>query len=170
MNSYVILRMYSVSTNVNELMLLTVNPASAYHVVGSINGIIMLDTGAAVSLINEDTWNKLADLTVKPLSKWNGCQLLGVEGTPIPVVGVAYVEVFFSGVNVRAEFIVAKTLSADAILGLDFLEQNQCVINAEKRVLHLKGRVLALSNTNSTSKTMLLMRRQYCMNHCAYLP
>ena len=109
MNSYVILRMYSVSTNVNELMLLTVNPASAYHVVGSINGIsikFMLDTGAAVSLINEDTWNKLADLTVKPLSKWNGCQLLGVEGTPIPVVGVAYVEVFFSGVNVRAEFLL----------------------------------------------------------------
>ena len=47
-----------VSTDINELMLLAVNPASAYHVVGSINGIsikFMLDTGAAVSLINEDT-------------------------------------------------------------------------------------------------------------------
>ena len=55
--------------------------------------------------------------------------------------------------NVQAEFIVAKTLRAEAILGLDFLEQNQCVINAEQRVLHLKGRALALSNTNSTSKT-----------------
>ena len=146
-----------VSTDINELMLLAVNPASAYHVVGSINGIsikFMLDTGAAVSLINEDTWNKLANLTVKPLSKWGGCQLVGVEGTPIPVVGVADVEVSFSGVNVWAEFIVAKALSADAILGLDFLEQNRCVINAEQRVLHLKGRALALSNTESTSKTM----------------
>ena len=79
---------------------------------------------------------------------------MGVEGTPIPVVGVADVEVSFSGVNVQAEFIVAKALSADAILGLDFLEQNRCVINAEQRVLYLKGRALALSNTESTSKTM----------------
>ena len=78
---------------------------------------------------------------------------MGVEGSPIPVIEVADVEVSFSGVNVRAEFIVAKTLSADAILGLDFLEQNQCVINAEQRVLHIKGRALALSNTNGASKT-----------------
>ena len=58
-----------VSTNVNKSMLLAVNPASAYHVVGSIDGMsikFMLDTGAAVSLINEDTWN---NLTIKPLSK-----------------------------------------------------------------------------------------------------
>ena len=55
--------------------------------------------------------------------------------------------------NVWAEFIVTKALSADAILGLDFLEQNQSVINTEERVLHLKGRALALSNTENTSKT-----------------
>ena len=158
---------YDIVTHDNELlcdfmhvsMLLAVNPASAYHVVGSINGMSIkftLDTGAAVSLINEDTWNNLANLTVKPLTRWGGCQLVGVEGSPIPVVGVADVEVSFSGVNARAEFIVAKTLIADAILGLDFLKQNQCVINAEQRVLHLKGRALALSNTNSTSKTTLV--------------
>jgi len=47
-----------VSPSVNESILFAVNPASAYHVVGSINGIsikFMLDTGASVSLINECT-------------------------------------------------------------------------------------------------------------------
>ena len=87
------------------------------------------------------------------LCKWDGCQLVGVEGSPIPVVGVADVEVFFSGVNVWAEFIAAKTLNAEAILGLDFLQQNHCIINAKQRVLHLKGRALALSNTSGISKT-----------------
>jgi len=67
----------------------------------------------------------LAQHSIKLLSKWDGCQLVGVEGSPIPVVGVADIEVSFSGVNVQAEFIVAKALGAEAILGLDFLEQNQ---------------------------------------------
>ena len=39
----------------------------------------MLDTGASVSLINECTWHKLAQHTIKALSKWDGCQLAGVK-------------------------------------------------------------------------------------------
>ena len=47
---------------------------------------------------------------------------------------------------------MAKTLSTEAILELDFLEQNHCIINAEQKVLHLKGRALALSNTNAVDR------------------
>jgi len=44
---------------------------------------------------------KLAQHSIKLLSKWDGCQLVGVGGNPIPVVGVADIELSFSGVNVR---------------------------------------------------------------------
>ena len=114
-------------------MLLAVNLATVYHMVGSVNGVnikFMLDTGASVSLISECMWNKLAEQTTL-LTKWDGRQLVGVEGSLIPMVGVAALEACFSDVNVWAEFIMAKTLSMEAILGLDFLEQNHCVINAE---------------------------------------
>ena len=140
-------------------MLLAVNPASAYHVVESIKGInykFMLDNRASVSLLNECTWSKLAQHSIKPLSKWDGCQLVGVEGSLIPVIGVADIEVSFSGVNVQAKFIVAKALGAEANLGLDFLEQNQCVINAEQRLLHLKGRALALSDFSCNGNTTVV--------------
>lgn len=44
---------------------------------------------------------------------------------------------------------MAKNLCTKAILGLDFLEQNHCIINTEQKVLHLKGRALALLNTGT---------------------
>jgi len=43
--------------------LLTVNPASAYHVLGSVSGVsvcFMLDTGALVSLVRDDIWRKVS--------------------------------------------------------------------------------------------------------------
>jgi len=52
--------------------------------------------------------------TTKLFSMWDGCQLVGVEGSPIPVVGVGDVKVSFSGVNIQAEFIVTNILSAEA--------------------------------------------------------
>ena len=39
--------------------------------------------------------------------------MVGDEESHLPVVGVADIEVSFSGVNVQAEFIVAKTLGAE---------------------------------------------------------
>ena len=46
--------------NNSETYLLAVNPATAYHVVGSVGNKavrFMLDTGAAISLISDRTWN-----------------------------------------------------------------------------------------------------------------
>jgi hypothetical protein len=45
--------------------------------------------------------------------------------------------------------VVASSLKAEAILGVDFLEQNSCVINAAKRILHLHG--LAIPETTKPS-------------------
>ena len=77
---------------------------------------------------------------------------MGVEGSPIPISGVASVDVGFSGVTVKGDCIVAKSLTTEAILGLDFLEQNHCVINTEQKVLHLKGRSLALKSKFQCAK------------------
>ena len=47
------------------IKLLAVNPAHAYHVISEIPGEVgnvkfMIDTGAAVSLIREDIWKRVA--------------------------------------------------------------------------------------------------------------
>ena len=50
----------------------------------------------------------------------------------------------------QGDFIVASALNSEAILGLDFLENNQCCINTEQKVLHLKGRALTLTRDPNT--------------------
>ena len=112
---------------------------------GGKNIRFMLDTGASVSLLSDQTWNRISDQAT-PLAGWSGRSLVGVEGSVIQVEGVATLDLCFSGVMVKGEFIVAKSLNTEAILGLDFLEQNQCVINTKQRVLHISGRALSLTS------------------------
>ena len=131
-----------------ETVLLVVNPATLYHVVGSMHGKdvrFMLDTDAAINLISDQTWRSL-DSGEMTLASWDGHKLVGVEGSAISILGVAHnLSINFVGMEVDGDFVMASALNSEAILGLDFLECNQCWINTEQKVLHLKGKVLDLT-------------------------
>ncbi len=58
-----------------------------------------------------------------------------MEGSPLHIHGVAEITIALAGRAVRGDFIVADSLQAQAILGLDFLERNGCVINTNQKVL-----------------------------------
>ena len=140
--------------NTTRVDLLAVNPTKAYHVSGSVNGApvrFMLDTGATVSLIREDVRRKVVGANTT-LAKCN-LRLVGVEGSAIAILGVATLETLFASIIVTGDFIVAKTLSTEAIIGLDFLEQNHCTINTEQKVLHLCGKALPLKGAEDCAKT-----------------
>jgi len=136
--------------NTTRVDLLAVNPTKAYHVSGSVNGApvrFMLDTGATVSLIREDVVVG-ANTT---LAKCN-LRLVGVEGSAIVILGVATLETLFPSIIATGDFIVAKTLSTETIIGLDFLEQNHCTINMEQKVLHLRGKALPLKGAEDSDR------------------
>ena len=131
------------------IKLLAVNPAHAYHVIGEIPGEVgnvkfMIDTGAAVSLIREDIWKRVAG-SEPTLKAWTGCKLVGAEGSPIEINGTAALTFLIAGQKVYGEFLVTNRLNSEAILGLDFLQQNQCIINAEQHTVHLRGKAVAIS-------------------------
>ena len=80
------------------------------------------------------------------LASWDGHKLVGIEGSAIPILGVTQnLSINFTGMEVDGDFVVASALNSEAILGLDFLERNQCCINMEQKVLHLKGKALHLT-------------------------
>ena len=72
----------------------------------------MIDTGAAVSLVRGDLWST------------------------IPVKRVATLEFLIAGTMMKAEFLVTDQLSSEAILDLDFLDQNKCT---EQHSVHING-------------------------------
>ena len=138
----------SKTVQLNGQCLLAVNPTSAYHVAGYLSNMpvcFMLDTGAPVSLVRKDIFDQVKG----ELVPWAGGGLVGVEGTPLDIHGMATVEIVLLGKLLRAEVIVASSLKAQAILGVDFLERNGCVINAAKRTLHLHGLAIPLQTNPS---------------------
>jgi len=93
-----------------KTLLLAVNPATLYHVIGSVrskNVCFMLDTGAAISLISDQTWGLIGGEEAS-LANWEGHKLVDIEGSAIPVLGVAQnLIINFAGIEVRGDFIVA---------------------------------------------------------------
>jgi len=94
---------------------------------------------------------------------WDGRSLVGVKSSVIHIEEVATLELCFSGVMVKGEFVVAKLLNTEAILGLDFLEQNQCVINTKQKVLHISGRTLLLTSDQGPPRSPVESNAVLCI-------
>ena len=112
----------------------------------------LVDTGAGVSLLNKEMWNKIIP-TLELSEPATSHRLVGVDGVPLKVLGSAVLPVTVSGMTFKHKFIIAEHITADAILGLDFLEANRCVLNlADGSILIANKNISLLPNptTNAT--------------------
>ena len=62
---------------------------------------------------------------------------MSVDGSPVPFLGVAELDITVQEVKIQQEVIVVESLTAMGILGLDFLECNHGNIDTSKRTLYL---------------------------------
>ena len=102
-----------------------------YRLPGTINGTnvtLLLDTGAAVTLLRQDVW---AQITAPPsdLKPWPGAALVSADGTPLTILGCACVNLGMGGRNFRTDMVVVSPLTSEAILGIDFLQAQQAVVD-----------------------------------------
>lgn len=126
------------------ICILPVCPTSAYRVtvnIGSsmtscfqVSSSLLIDTGAAVSLLRRDVFDKLEPKPTVQL--WSGPQLSGVEGTHLQVYGCCLVSLNFSGEVFEWSMLIVDSLTSEGIIGLDFLEYHSCTINTATRCLH----------------------------------
>ena len=154
----------------HTILLRAIDPANAYHVTGVVNNVsvrFMIDTGAAVSLIRKDIWEKIAPKGGVQLEAWTK-HLVGVEGSPLSVLGATSLNITLAGTVVSGDFLVAKALSAEAIMGLDFLESQGCVINTGQSVIHLKGRAIPLSRESKAHMSNVNIRAKERLQIPAY--
>ena len=100
----------------------------------------MLDTGAAVSLLNTQLWDRIKGSCNK-LAELHKPELVRVGGAPITVYGTTKLNVDFNGQTFIMNAVVADMGKIEAIVGLDLLEYHQSVIDTKQHTLDLKGLV-----------------------------
>ena len=67
--------------------------------------------------------------TSDQLKKWVGTSLVGVDGTPLSVNGTCKLNFCFANSSFPHPVLVVESLLCEGILGMDFLQQNNCSIN-----------------------------------------
>lgn len=102
---------------------------------------LIVDTGSSVSLIRHDVWKKAFKGNISP---WNGCRLIGANGTALEIVGkVEEAEIVHGEMTFATDFkVIVEGLTSEGILGLDFLERHQCFVDVSKGILTLSDGAL----------------------------
>ena len=65
--------------------------------------------------------------------------LVGVDGHPIRVRGSVAVLITVEGRSFQQQFFIADHITAEGILGVDFMERNRCVVDLVKRQITLEN-------------------------------
>ena len=58
---------------------------------------------------------------------------MGVNGAPLSVKGCVHTCVLIGGTEFEGSFVVSDGLVVDAIVGLDFFQKHNCVIDSGKK-------------------------------------
>ena len=120
---------------------ISISPISGgYRLPGLVGGVpvtLLLDTGAAVTLLRQDVWTKVAAQS-SDLEPWSGATLVSAGGTPLTVHGHAYVAFELGGRRFKTDFVVVSPLTSEAILGIDFLQAQLAMIDLGQKELRLQ--------------------------------
>ena len=99
---------------------------------------LLVDTGAGISVMDEDFLCKLYADQVPVLCRSGSSEVKTVSGQVLPILGTVKVSLGIAGGNYPCEFHVVKNLTYEAVLGRDFLRANEAVIDLKNSTLKLE--------------------------------
>ena len=98
------------------------------------NNKFLIDTGAQISIINENRLKKKIKIINDKID------LKGIGENLIKTMGFCYLTIIFKNKNIKHKFhVVPKEfqLSSDGIIGFDFMETNNVIINCQKKLISI---------------------------------
>ena len=130
-------------------------PHESFCLYGFVNGVrvrFLVDTGASVSLLHSDVWHRIS-ASHAALQPWSGPRLVGVDGSELRVCGYVKLALKIGTASVSTPVVVVDTLTAEGILGMDFLRHHQCNINIPDNSLILSQLGITVPLQTPTTKT-----------------
>ena len=100
----------------------------------------LVDTGASISLVSTEMYNKM---NLKNKLQEIQYDVRQADGKRMPVVGISNFEITMGPLRVDHEMIVAD-LQVDAIIGIDFLLQNECKLDLKGQTMNMMGTIVNL--------------------------
>ena len=129
-------------------------PHESFCMYGFVNGVrvrFLVDTGASVSLLHSDVWHRIS-ASHAALQPWSGPRLVGVDGSELRVCGYVKLALKIGTASVSTPVVVVDTLTAEGILGMDFLRHHQCNINIPDNSLTLSQLGITVPLQTPTTK------------------
>ena len=120
--------------------------------VNSIPANILLDTGAAATVLSKSMWDRSKNHDAQ-LRCVADRRLVSVQGTPLHLHGSASIQLELPPETFNITAVVADTPTADVILGRDFLRRQNCTIEMKDSndILHIKSRSQSIALVQSQS-------------------
>ena len=100
----------------------------------------LVDTGAAVTAVNADVWNKYLSDAYSNLSSSNVGVVTSVDGFPLKILGKALMKFDVQSEVFPCEAHVIEGLTYDVILGRDFLQKYSSKIDFDKAVIEFSSK------------------------------
>ncbi|XP_047096631.1 uncharacterized protein LOC124709028 [Schistocerca piceifrons] len=106
--------------------------------IGSYEVEVMLDTGAAASVISMSLYNELKQIMNIQTLQVQNCHIISATGNKSKNVKFQVLINFtFSNIPLNYSFLVVDKLVMHCILGIDFLNEYQAIIDLGKGKCHL---------------------------------
>lgn len=100
----------------------------------------LIDTGSMVTCISQEFWNEIRETEPKiPLLNLKAIQIWGAFSKKSKrVTQQIFLDMAIAGVRIKTCFLIINNLIRPCILGMDWLQENKCCLDLEKRIMQLK--------------------------------
>ena len=134
--------------------------------VGDTEVEVMLDSGASVSLVREDTATRL--LGSQPVSEAS-VHVISATGEPIPVLGLVILPVQVRPIEVDHPLVVVQSLITPVILGINFLQAHGLILDFTTTPVHVTTQPTSDSSRKESAQQVLYDARKTKARVCTVL-
>ena len=101
-----------------------------------------MDTGAAATIIHNDVFSRIK--TKANTLRRTHQPILGANNKPLDVRGTTVLEISLDGITTQHTVYVCNDLTQELLLGADFLQANNCIVDFNTNSLVVRGRSIPM--------------------------